>query len=144
MFLLLSLFLIIGSRFMPPIYGLNSMAWGVLGVFFGSLLMWITISIDRPSMIKLLALGFLPVFEFSKTFSGAFGNSTVTFLLFTFALVSPLSKTNFVRRCTVAFITNAIARRGAWHFVCFLFAAGNVHGAVHFTFSAFRGVHAVP
>ena len=122
-FLVLSLALIIGSRFMPPAYGLSSQAWGVLGVFFGSLLMWITISIDWPSMITLLALGFLPVFGFGKTFSGAFGNSTVAFLLFTFALVYPLSKTNFVRRCTVAFITNAIARRGAWHFVCFLFAS---------------------
>ncbi|MBQ7594767.1 MAG: anion permease [Synergistaceae bacterium] len=122
-FLVLSLTLIIGSRFMPPAYGLSSQAWGVLGVFFGSLLMWITISIDWPSMITLLALGFLPVFGFGKTFAGAFGNSTVAFLLFTFALVYPLSKTNFVRRCTVAFITNAIARRGAWHFVCFLFAS---------------------
>ena len=74
-------------------------------------------------MITLLALGFLPVFGFGKTFAGAFGNSTVAFLLFTFALVYPLSKTNFVRRCTIAFITNAVARRGAWHFVCFLFAA---------------------
>ena len=122
-FLLISLFLIIGSRFMPPVGGLSSEAWGVLGVFFGSLLMWITISIDWPSMITLLALGFLPTFGFSKTFSGAFGNSTVAFLLFTFALVYPLSKTNFVRRCTVGFITNKIARKGPWFFVCFLFAA---------------------
>ena len=45
-FLILSLALIIGSRFMPPVYGLSSGAWGVLGIFFGSLLMWITISID--------------------------------------------------------------------------------------------------
>ena len=75
-FLVLSLALIIGSRFMPPAYGLSSQAWGVLGVFFGSLLMWITISIDWPSMITLLALGFLPVFGFGKTFAGAFGNST--------------------------------------------------------------------
>ncbi|MBQ6972521.1 MAG: anion permease [Synergistaceae bacterium] len=122
-FLVLSLALIIGSRFMPGMWGLSPNAWGVLGVFFGSLLMWITISIDWPSMITLLALGFLPVFGFGRTFAGAFGNSTVAFLLFTFALVYPLSKTNFVRRCTIAFITNAIARRGAWHFVCFLFAA---------------------
>ncbi len=122
-FLVLSLALIIGSRFMPPVGGLSSEAWGVLGVFFGSLLMWITISIDWPSMITLLALGFLPTFGFGKTFNGAFGNSTVAFLLFTFALVYPLSKTNFVRRCTVGFITNKIARKGPWYFVCFLFAA---------------------
>ena len=122
-FLILSLAIMIGSRFVPPFGSLSSEAIGVLGVFFGSLLMWITISIDWPSMITLLALGFIPTFGFSKTFSGAFGNTTVAFLIFTFMLVYPLSKTNFVRRCTVSFITNKIARKGPWYFVCFLFAA---------------------
>lgn len=122
-FLILSLAIMIGSRFVPPFGGLSSEAIGVLGVFFGSLLMWITISIDWPSMITLLALGFIPTFGFSKTFSGAFGNTTVAFLIFTFMLVYPLSKTNFVRRCTVSFIINKIARKGPWYFVCFLFAA---------------------
>ena len=122
-FLILSLAIMIGSRFVPPFGGLSSEAIGVLGVFFGSLLMWITISIDWPSMITLMALGFIPTFGFSKTFSGAFGNTTVAFLIFTFMLVYPLSKTNFVRRCTVSFITNKIARKGPWYFVCFLFAA---------------------
>lgn len=122
-FLVLALIVIIGSRFTPGIGGLSSEAVGVLGVFFGSLIMWIGISIDWPSLITLLALGFIPTFGFSKTFSGAFGNSTVAFLLFTFMLVYPLSKTNFVRRCTVAFITNQVARKGPWYFVCFLLAA---------------------
>jgi sodium-dependent dicarboxylate transporter 2/3/5 len=85
--------------------------------------MWITISIDWPSMITILLLGFLPSFGFPATLRGAFGNSTVAFLIFTFMLVYPLSQTSFVRRCTVGFITNSIARRGPWAFVTFLFAA---------------------
>ena len=44
-------------------------------------------------------------------------------MIFTFMLVYPLAKTNFVRRCTVLFITNRIARKGPWFFVCFLLAA---------------------
>lgn len=122
-FLLLAILVIVGSRFMPEAAGLSKDAWAVLGVFFGSLIMWIGISIDWPSMITLLALGLIPVFGFSSTFSGAFGNTTVAFLLFTFMLVYPLAKTNFVRRCTVYFITNRIARKGPWYFICFLFAA---------------------
>lgn len=122
-FLVLALTCIIGSRLMPGMWGLSKEAMGVLGVFFGSLIMWIGVSIDWPSMVTLLALGFIPTFGFSKTFSGAFGNTTVAFLLFTFMLVYPLSKTNFVRRCTVSFITNKIARKGPWYFVCFLLAA---------------------
>ena len=95
----------------------------VLGIFVTSLLMWITISIDWPSLITIFLLGLLPHFGFANTLKGTFGNTTVAFLLFTFMLVYPLSKTNFVRRCTVTFITNSIARRGPWFFVSFLFFA---------------------
>ena len=77
----------------------------------------------RYFMISLLLLGFLPSFGFPATFRGAFGNSTVAFLIFTFMLVYPLSQTSFVRRCTVSFITNSFARRGPWSFITFLFAA---------------------
>ena len=122
-FLSLAIICIIGSKFINGIGGLSSEAIQVLGAFFGSLIMWIGVSIDWPSFITLLALGFIPTFGFSKTFSGAFGNTTVAFLLFTFMLVYPLSKTHFVRRCTVFFITNKIARKGPWYFVCFLLTA---------------------
>lgn len=122
-FLIIAIAVIIGSRMTGGLWGLSSDAIGVLGVFVGSLIMWIGVAIDWPSMITLLALGLIPTFGFSKTFSGAFGNTTVAFLIFTFMLVYPLSKTNFVRRCTVSFITNRIARKGPWYFVCFLFAA---------------------
>ncbi len=122
-FLALALIVMIGSHFVTPFAGLSQDAMAVLGVFFGSLILWITISIDWPSLITLMALGLISTFGFSSTFTGAFGNSTVAFLIFTFCLLYPLAKTNFVRRCTVAFITNKIARRGPWYFVCFLLAA---------------------
>ena len=95
--LVLALAVIIGARFIPGIGGLSADAVAVLGVFFGSLIMWIGLSIDWPSMITLLALGFIPVFGFGGTFSGAFGNTTVAFLIFKFALVYPLAKKNFLR-----------------------------------------------
>lgn len=91
-----------------------------MGVFLSSLMMWITISIDWPSLITLFLLGLLPHFGFPAVFRGAFGNVTVAFLLFTFVLVYPLSKTFFVRRCAVAFVTNRFARKGPWCFVSFL------------------------
>lgn len=74
----------------PP---LTQEGLAVLGVFLSSLMMWITISIDWPSLITLFLLGLLPHFGFPAVFRGAFGNVTVAFLLFTFVLVYPLSKT---------------------------------------------------
>lgn len=121
--LIFAVAVMVAFRFIPPTGALTSEAMSVFGIFIASLIMWIGISIDWPCLITLLMIGFLPSYGFGKTFSGAFGNSTVAFLIFTFMLVYPLSKTNFVRRCTVAFITNRVARKGAWHFMCFMWAA---------------------
>lgn len=121
--LLVAIAVMLAFRAIPPTGALTEEAMAVFGIFFASLIMWMGISIDWPCLITLLMIGFLPSYGFSKTFSGAFGNSTVAFLIFTFMLVYPLSKTNFVRRCTVAFITNRVARKGAWHFMCFMWAA---------------------
>ncbi len=103
--------------------GLSHEALFAVGIFFASLIMWIGVSIDWPSLISMFLIGLLPTYGFSKMLSGSFGNSTVAFLMFTFMLVYPLSQTNFVRRVTVAFITNRVAKKGPWHFVCFLFVA---------------------
>jgi sodium-dependent dicarboxylate transporter 2/3/5 len=123
LFLILALAVGFAINQIPPSGALTKEGVSVLAVFATSLMMWITISIDWPSMITILLLGFLPSFGFPATLRGAFGNSTVAFLIFTFMLVYPLSQTSFVRRCTVGFITNSIARRGPWAFVTFLFAA---------------------
>lgn len=120
---LLALACMFGFGFLPPMAGLSVAAMRVIGVFLGSLIFWIGVAIDWPSLLTLLALGFIPVFGFGKTFAGAFGNTTVAFLLLTFMLVYPLAQTHFVRRCTVAFITNPIARKGPWSLVIFLLAA---------------------
>ncbi len=121
--LVMAILCMLVPRFLPPVGGLSTEALTVLGIFLGSLAMWIGISIDWPCLLTLAAIGFMPSIGFGKTFAGAFGNTTVAFLLFTFMLVYPLSKTNFVRRCTVLFITNRFARRGPWSFVSFLLAA---------------------
>ncbi|MBR2801773.1 MAG: anion permease [Erysipelotrichaceae bacterium] len=127
LFLLAAAAILLLSYLMPE-GGLSREAHLVLGIFFASLTMWITIAIDWPSLITLLLIGFLPTFGFSKTLQSAFGNSTVAFLIFTFMLVYPLSQTGFVRRCTISFITNRYARRGPWQFVTFLFTAVTLMG----------------
>ncbi|MDO5331224.1 MAG: anion permease [Bacillota bacterium] len=105
------------------------MALVVLAAFMlVPLIMWIGVSIDWPSLITVFLVGLLTSYGFTSTLSKTFGNSTVAFLMFTFILVYPLSKTNFVRRTTIAFITNKIASKGPWHFVSFLFAAEMILG----------------
>lgn len=122
--LLVSMLVILFFYLLPDMtWGLSHEALWAIGIFFASLIMWINVSIDWPSLISLFMIGLLPSYGFNKMLQGSFGNSTVAFLLFTFILVYPLSQTNFVRRITIAFITNKVARKGPWHFVCFLFGA---------------------
>lgn len=70
--------------------GLSHEAFWAVGIFFASLIMWIGVSIDWPSLISMFMIGLLPTYGFSKMLSGSFGNSTVAFLMFTFMLVYPL------------------------------------------------------
>lgn len=103
--------------------GLTRQGLWALGIFIAALVMWTTISISWPSLIVLFLIGLLPSVGFQNAFIGTFGNSTVAFLIFTFALVYPLSQTNFIRRCTITLITNPLAKKSPWRFVIFLFAA---------------------
>ena len=121
--LILALAILLIFALQPGNENLSHDSFVVLGIFFASLCMWIGVSIDWPSLITIFLVGLLTPYGFTSTLSKTFGNSTVAFLLFTFILVYPLSQTNFVRRTTIAFITNSIAKKGPWHFVSFLFAA---------------------
>lgn len=116
------------SRLIPPPAGLTADAVQIFGILIGSVLLWMTISIDWPSFLTMLAIGLMPIFGFSTMFKDSFGNSTFAFLIFTFMLTYPLSQTDFVRRCTIAFITNPIALKGPWWFMSLLFTAVTLMG----------------
>lgn len=107
----------------PAANGVTKQGLWALGIFIAALVMWTTISISWPSLIVLFLIGLLPSVGYQQAFIGTFGNATVAFLIFTFALVYPLSQTNFIRRCTIALITNRFAKKSPWKFVIFLFTA---------------------
>lgn len=111
------------GRFIPPINGLTSDAMGVIFIFLGSLILWLTIGIDWPSLLCIFSLGFLENFSFSKVFSASFGNSTFIFLLFTFVCTYVLSKTSLIKRVAIFFINLKLAKKSDyWFTFLFLFA----------------------
>ena len=113
----ISLLCITFFRFIPGPAGLSASAMQVLGVFLGVLILWLTISIDWPSLLALAGLAFVPEIKFNTMLSGSIGGSTFSFLLFTFMCTYALSQTTFVRRCAVAFITSRLAKKGPWWFL---------------------------
>lgn len=112
-----ALLCMLGFRFLPALPGMTTSAMQVLGVFTGALVLWLSISIDWPSMLCLAALVLVPELTMNKILASSLGNSTVAFLLFTFMCTYAISKTAFVKRCAILFISSRIARKGPWHFL---------------------------
>ena len=108
------------TRFIPAPSGLTQDAMGVIGIFTGSLILWLTIGIDWPSLLCIFALAFLDNFSFSSVLAGSFGNSTFIFLLFTFICTYALSKTPLIKRIAIWFVSNKLAKKGGWWF-CIMF-----------------------
>ena len=104
-------------RFIPGPGGLTPSQMQVLGVFIGVLILWLTISIDWPSLLALAGLAFIPEIDFNAMISSSIGGSTFSFLLFTFMCTYAVSQTSFVRRCAIGFITSKVARKGPWWFL---------------------------
>jgi len=103
-------------RFLPPLPGLSRSGMAVLGIFIGILLFWVRVGIDWPSLLLMAVLGTVPELKFTSVLSGAMGNETVNFLLLTFAMTYGLTKTCYIRRIAIAFLSCRAARRGGWQF----------------------------
>ena len=105
------------GKVLPPMGGLTSAGMQVLGIFAGVLVMWLTIAIHCPSLLGIAMLATVPGLNLNKLLAVSVGNSTFSFLLFTFMCTYALSKTPFVKRCAIRFICSRIARKGSWWFL---------------------------
>lgn len=105
----------------PEAAGLSSSAMGVIFIFIGSLILWLTIGIDWPSLLCVISLAFLDGVGFKTALQSSFGNDTFIFLLFTFICTYALSKTSLIKRIAIAFIDNKLAKKsGYWFMILFL------------------------
>lgn len=105
------------GRFIPPCGGLSSDAFGVIFIFLGTLILWLTIGIDWPSLLCIFSLSFIDSLGFTKILQASFGNSTFIFLLFTFVCTYALSKTSLIKRIAIAFVNNKLAKKGGFFFI---------------------------
>lgn len=118
----ISMVFILFFKYLPAPAGLSQAAMQVVGIFAGVLIMWMTISIDWPSMLCLAALAFVPGISMNSILSSGMGNATFAFLMFTFMCTYTLSQTPFIRRCAIAFLTTKTAQKSPWRFITLYFA----------------------
>ena len=124
----ISIILCFVGQLIPSVNGLSSDAFGVIFIFIGVLILWLTIGIDWPSLLCLFALGFIDKFGFNKVLSSSFGNSTFAFLLFTFVCTYALSKTSLIKRIALTFVNFKIAQKNSYLFIFFFLLATLILG----------------
>lgn len=100
----LSLLLYVGSwlatRSTLAILSLSSDQFAVICIFLASLLLWLFVALDWPSLLTLLSLSFLSHYDLTKIASLSFGNTTFVFLLLTFIVTAGLNQTTCLSRLT--------------------------------------------
>ena len=121
--IVIALFCDFGFRFLPAPWGMSQDAFAVIGIFIGSLILWMTISIDWPSVLAILALALIPNFGFNSAFTSSFGSETFVFLMFTFVCTYAISKTPIIKRIAIWFVSNKLAKKSGWLFVIMFFTA---------------------
>ncbi len=109
--------LIFFARYLPGLGGLSGEAMAVLGIFIGSVLLWLFVDITWPSILTLLSLSLLKGVGTAGVIAASFGNTTIWFLVFSFLMTYSLSETGFLRRAAMLFLNSRFAGRGPWAFV---------------------------
>lgn len=113
----LSVLIMISFKFLPTLGDLNSNDMAVVGIFLGTLILWLFVAIDWPSLLCILMLGILANIDFKTLFSASFGSDTFVFLFCTFICTYAFSKTSIVKNIAIWFVTNRLSRKGPWWFV---------------------------
>ena len=119
--LLFALFIVGYFAEIPPFATLSDSAMLLLGIFLGSIFLWIKVGISWPSLFCLLALALIPEFSMNDLIATSIGNPAICFLIFTFCCSHALNQTPFLRRCAVRLLSTPFARKGAWSFLSLYF-----------------------
>jgi len=107
------------------LFGLEAPTISILSIFFSSLLLWLFVATDWPSVLcyVMLGIGMLPGVNYGQIFSLSFGNTTFVFLLFTFLMTYALEQTPALRRFVARALGSSFAGKSPWHFIGAFYAS---------------------
>ncbi|TLQ49251.1 SLC13 family permease [Ruoffia tabacinasalis] len=108
---------VLNSTMQIGLFNIPTVTFSVLAIFASSLVLWLFVAIDWPSILCLICLGFLPEVTYGQIFQQSFGNTTFVFLFFTFLVTHALEQTSFLKRVSAWAINSAWAQVSPWRFV---------------------------
>ncbi len=128
-FTVLGILLMFGCQFLPPMFGLSQLGMQVAGIFIGTIILWLFVSVTWPSILCIVALIMSPLYTYSSGLSASMGGWIVSFVLFSSMVTYVLGQTGFLKRCAVWFVTRKFTQKNPWLFLALLFLAPLVIGS---------------
>lgn len=117
------------SKFLPPVFGLSSLGMQIGGIFIGTILLWMFVSVTWPSLLAIVALILTPLYTYTEGLSASMGGWITSFILFSSMVTWTLGQTGFLKRCALWFVTRPWAQKRPWLFLSLLFMAPLVIGS---------------
>lgn len=96
---------------------ISTEAFSVISIFFASIILWIFVATDWPSLLAILAIGLIPKIGFNQALQSSFGNQTFVFLLFTFVVTYALNQTSFLKRVSFNLLNTKLAKSSGYGFI---------------------------
>ena len=125
----ISILLMFCGRFVPPLFGLTSLGMQVAGIFIGTILLWMFVSVTWPSILCIIALILTPLYTYSTALSGSMGGYITSFVLFSSMVTYAFRQTGFLKRIAIWFVTRPWAQKNPWIFLGLFFLAPLVIGS---------------
>ncbi|MCQ9210979.1 MULTISPECIES: SLC13 family permease [unclassified Streptococcus] len=111
------IFSFLNTSFGWHLFGLSSQIFAALATLVGSLILWLFVATDWPSLLTLVSLGLIPEMTYGQISQWSFGNSTFVFLLFTFVMTYALNQTSFLKRVTSKVVHSRFAMSSPSRFI---------------------------
>ena len=126
---LVGCFFLFGFSLLNLPLGLTPDAVTMIGIFFGAIILWLTVDVGWPSLLVLFSLTQLSGVTISTVMSNSLGNNTIAFLIFSCALTYALSTTGLLRRVALWFVNTPVAKKSPWAFAAMYFVSILVIGS---------------
>lgn len=117
-------------QFIPAPEGLSRLSMEILGIFIGTVILWLSVSIDWPSLLCIAAIGITGLLDFNSILSSFLGNSTISFLIFSYMMAYALGESGLLKRFALWFISRPFARKKPWLLLLMLLLAAMIVGLV--------------
>lgn len=115
-----SVILMFGSKLVPPMFGLSSGGFQVMGTLIGAIML-LLIDTGWPVALIFFSLCIIPELGPASVVASSLGSTTIFFCVFCFAFSYVLTHTGLAKRIAISLMTSKISRKGPWWLITMIF-----------------------